>query len=287
MGLLGGKNKYENLTLAEFQSTPPPRWCFWVEGGKLQADTSGFIPYIMRSFSFFGTNLESWFSALLGSTFSTPGRIKESYPFLLHHYVALLSGLRSILLAAWDVWQDDRPGKRQTLSNNPMGKDLIEKSTVIHLYGALAFLQNSVKEHNRLVMTAALGFTDWDASFMEYKVWEKATGPGLVKTLRQDFLEIGATPSTLQLEVDRLSAGGTGPYIPAPAAPSAPPVPSPPPVPSGPTLSEDELAKLQMLYAEMPSERLRQLLAEAAELRPGAEPLLRQELEKRGEDKGE
>jgi hypothetical protein len=70
MGLFGGKKKYENMTLAELHSTPPPGWCIWVADGQLHADTSGMIPYAMRAKSFFGPNLESWFSALQTCTFA-------------------------------------------------------------------------------------------------------------------------------------------------------------------------------------------------------------------------
>jgi hypothetical protein len=287
MGLFGGKKKFAGMTLAELQSTAPPGWCVWVEDGKLHADTSGIMPYAMRSGSFFGPNLESWFSALLISTFSRANHVSEHHSVLLRHYIALLSGLRAILLVAWDVWQDDRPGKLQTLSHNPAARDVMNMFCIPHLFGTLAFLRKSVEKHNRLAAAAGSEITPWDATFMECKMWQNAVGPGVVKTTFQTFLEIGATPSVLQLEIDRLAGSVSETYIPAPAVIIAPAAPSPPPPPSGPSLSEDEFAKLRTLYAGMPGERLRQLLSEVDDLRPGAELLLRQELERRGREEGE
>ncbi len=282
MGLFGGKKKFESMSLAELQSTTPPGWCIWVADGQLHADTSGMMPYAMRAKSFFGPNLESWFSALLARTFASMEIAGDNHPSLLRHYIAILAGLREILLAAWDVWQDDRPGKPQTLSHNPMAGDVMNMFSITHLHGSLAFLRKVVEQHNRLAAAARSVCPPWDATFMDCKIWFNAVGLGVVKNRTQRFLEIFATPSVLSREIERLSGRSVDPAIPAGAVHAVPSVPSPPPPPSGPPLSDEELAKMHTHYKGMEPEQLRQLLAEAADLRPGAEVLLRQELERRG-----
>lgn len=287
MGLFGGKKKFENMTLAELHSTPPPGWCIWVADGQLHADTSGVMPYAMRAKSFFGPKLESWFSALLARTFASKEIADNNHSILLRHYIALLAGLREILLAAWDVWQDDRPGKPQTLSHNPMAGDVMNMFSITYLHGSLAFLRKAVEQHNRLAAASGPACSPWDATFMDCKIWFNAVGPGVVKNRTQNFLEIFSTPLVLNREIERLSGRSVEPAIPAGAVQVAPSVPSPPPIPSDPALSDEELVKLRTLYAGMPDERLGQLLAEAADLRPGAEPLLRQELKRRGSEEKE
>ena len=205
MGLCAGKIKFENMTLAELHSCPPPAWCIWVADGQLHADTSGMMPYAMRAKSFFGPKLESWFSALLARTFTSKEIAGDNHPILLRHYIAFLAGLREILLAAWDVWQEDRPGKPQTLSHNPMAGDVMNMFSITHLHGSLTFLRKSVEQHNRLAAAGSV-CSPWDATFMDGKIWFNAVGPGVVKNRTQSFLEIFATPSVLNREIERLPA---------------------------------------------------------------------------------
>lgn len=51
--------------------------------------------------------------------------------------------------------------------------------------------------------------------------------------------------------------------------------------PAGPPLSDDEIVRTRALYAQLSTNRLEELLASPADLRPGAEALLSEELDRR------
>jgi hypothetical protein len=157
-----------------------------------------------------------------------------------------------------------------------MAGDMMNMFAITYLQGSLAFLQKSVELHNRLAAAAKLAVKPWEQTFMDCKWTHGADGPGVANNRTQGCLEIHATPATLNREIERLSGRGCEADGTAGMARSSSPIPSDPP------LSAGELSGLRTLYARMATVRLQQLLIEAADLRPGAEPLLRQELAKRG-----
>lgn len=213
MGLFGGKQKFEGLTLAQFHATPPPSWCMRVAEGKIQIDNSGIIPYTLRSKTFFGPNLESWFSTLLAKTLA-PGTEAGNHSLLLQNYITLLVGLRDILLAGWDAWQDDEPGKPRTLTHNPLAGDPWNMFSIIYLQGSLKFLKTSAEQHNRGLSAPGKAAAVWEPAMFDVKTNWQAAGYGPVKSRTQTFLEIRATPSVLRREIDRLSGHSSEPAIP-------------------------------------------------------------------------
>jgi hypothetical protein len=252
-----------------------------VAEGKIKIDNSGVIPYVLKSKSFFGPNYESWFSALLAATLAASD--SDSYSFLLKSYTAMLAGLADILTVGWDAWQNDEPGKPQTLTHNPLAGDPMSMFSIIFLQGALKFLKKSAEQHNQLLSTAGKAAIPWETGFYNVKVNWKPAAYGVVKSRTQTFLEILATPSVLHREMDRLFGHSSEPAIPAATVKNMSPQPSKP-APSGPAFSAAELSELSRHYAGMETESLRLLLAETGDLRPGAEQVLRQELEKRGSE---
>ncbi len=224
MGLFGGRNKFAGLTLAQLHATPPPEWCLRAANGMIQIDSSGDIPYILRSQSYFGPEFESWFSALLAGTFAQAEG--SNYHFLLRHYTAMLTGLGDILTLGWNTWQNDEPGKSHALTHNPHTGDAWDMFSIPLLRGSLQFLKKAAEQHNRLLAAKGAAAAPWDPGFLDFKQGGNPAGFGVVRTRTQTVLEIRATPCVLQREVDRLTGRSNEPAIPAPAAPGGNPVPS-------------------------------------------------------------
>lgn len=213
MGLFGGKQKFDSLSLAQIHAAPPPAWCMRIVEGKLQIDNSGTIPYTLSSKSFFGPNLESWFLTLLVQTHAAAERGKKDYPFLLQHYIALLSGLRDILIAGWDAWKNYEAGKPRALSHNPFTSDAWDMFSIHFLCGSLAFLKKAAEQHNRLLATAGVAAAPWDPGFLDFKLAFDNVSRGVLEKTRST-VTIRATPAVLGREMDRLSGRGSGPAIP-------------------------------------------------------------------------
>ena len=213
MGLFGGKNKFEGLTLSQLRATPPPEWCMRMIDRKLRVEASGVIPYTLRSKSFFGPNLESWFLALLEKTLNSAEPDGKNYTFLLQQYIALLTGLRDLLATGWDAWQDDQAGKPQDLTHNPFSGDAWDMLSVNFLWGSLKFLKKAAELHNELLATAKVAAAPWDPGFLDYQVaFDNVTRGIQVRT--RHTVTIRATPAVLLRETDRLSGRGDGPAIP-------------------------------------------------------------------------
>ncbi len=213
MGIFGSKQKFDSLTLAQLHSTPPPEWCMRMIDGKLRVENSGVIPYTLRSKSFFGPNLESWFLTLLAKTLGAAEHDGKSYTFLLQQYITLLTGLRDILATGWDAWQDDEAGKPQALTHNPFSGDAWDMLSVNFLWGSLKFLKKAAEEHNRLLATAQVSAAPWDPGFMDYQMALDNVSRGVLVRTRHT-VTIRATPAVLARETDRLSGRGDGPAIP-------------------------------------------------------------------------
>ena len=213
MGLFGGKQKFDGLTLAQFHSSPPPEWCMRMIDRKLRIENSGVIPYTLRSKSFFGPNLESWFLTLLSKTLAANEGNSQSYTFLLQQYIALLAGLRDILITGWDAWQDDKAGQPRALTQNPFTGDAWDMFSVNFLWGSLKFLKKAAEQHNRLLGAAGVAAAPWDPGFLDYQVaFDNVSRGVLVRT--RSTVTIRATPAVLAREMDRLSGRGSGPAIP-------------------------------------------------------------------------
>jgi hypothetical protein len=213
MGLLGNKHKFDALTLAQLHSAPPPEWCMRMMDRKLRVENSGVIPYTLRSKSFFGPNLESWFLTLLTKTLTAAEHDGKDYTFLLQQYIALLTGLRDILACGWDAWQNDEAGKPQALTHNPFSGDPWDMLSINFLWGSLKFLKKAAELHNLLLANARVAAAPWNPGFLDYQVaFDNVSRGVLVRT--RHTVTIRATPAVLAREMDRLSGRGSGPAIP-------------------------------------------------------------------------
>jgi hypothetical protein len=206
MGLFGSKDKFDGQTLAQLQSAPPPTWAIRVQDGRIQMENSGVIPYLLRSKSYFGPNLESWFTALVARTLEPSGGGAAGYPFLLETYGGLLSGLAEIMALGWDVWQDDGQAKSRVLGNDPFAGDIWNLYSVNFLFGALAFLKKAAEQHNRLLAAAAITAAPWETAIFDYKfTFENVSRGILVRT--RPLVTTSASPGTLRREIARLNGG--------------------------------------------------------------------------------
>jgi len=213
MERFAGKQKFDSLTLAQLHSAPPPAWCMRIVDRKLEIDNSGVIPCTLHSKSFFGPDLESWFLTLLAKTHAAAERGRKNYPFLLQQYINLLAGLRDILTAGWDVWQNCEAGKPRTLTHNPFASNDWDMLSIHFLCGSLAFLKKAAQQHNRLLATAGVAAAPWDPGFLDFTVACDHVSRGVLEKTRST-VTIRATPAVLGREMDRLSGRGSGPAIP-------------------------------------------------------------------------
>ncbi len=204
MGLFGGKDKFSGQTLAQLKSVPPPAWAICVADGKIRMENSGVIPYLLRSKSYFGPNLESWFSALIARTLEPTGRESNDYPFLLEKYCGLLSGLAEILALGWDVWQEDGQSKSRVLGNDPFSGDIWNMYSVNFLFGALGFLKKAAEQHNRLLTDAAIPAAPWETGIFDYKFTFENVSRGIQYRTRP-LVTTCVSPGILEHEIARLN----------------------------------------------------------------------------------
>ena len=207
MGLFSTKQKFDGQTLAQLQSVPPPAWAIRVVDGKIHMENSGVIPYLLRSKSYFGPNLESWFTALVTRTLEPAGRGSGNYPFLIEKYGGLLSGLAEIMTLGWNIWQEDEAGKSRVLGNDPFSGDIWNMYSVNFLYGALAFLKKAAELHNRLLTTAGMSATPWESGIFDYQTTFDNVSRGILVRTRP-LVTTSASPGTLKREIARLTGSG-------------------------------------------------------------------------------
>lgn len=215
MGPADNKHKFDGLTLAQFHAAPPPAWCMRIVEGKLRIGHDDTTPCTLRSRSYFGPDLESWFSALLAKTLAAAKNKSQNYTFLLSHYIALLTGLRDILTCGWDAWKDYEAGKPRALTHNPFSDDAWDMHAIPFLIGSLAFLKKAAEQHNRLLASAGVAAAPWDPGFLDHKMACDSVRRGVL-TRTRSTVTIRATPAVLKRETDRLSGRGSGPAIPDP-----------------------------------------------------------------------
>lgn len=207
MGLFGNKGKFDGQTLAQLQSVPPPAWAICVADGKMRMENSGVIPYLLRSKSYFGPNLESWFSALIARTLEPAAHDSRNYFFLLEKYGGLLSGLAEILTLGWDVWQEDEQSQSRVLGNDPFSGDIWNMYSVNFLSGALAFLKKAAEQHNRLLPAAGISAASWETGMFEFKFSAENVSRGIQYRTRP-LVTSNASPGSLKREIARLNCNG-------------------------------------------------------------------------------
>lgn len=206
MGLFGNKGKFDSQTLDQLRSTPPPAWAICVADGKMRMENSGVIPYLLRSQSYFGPNLESWFLALVSKSLEPAGRDPRNYPFLLEKYFGLLSGLGEIMALGWDIWQEDEQSKPRVLGNDPFSGDIWNMYSVNFLFGALKFLKKAAEQHNRLLPASGISAKPWETGIFEYKFSADNVTRGILVRTRP-LVTTSASPGSLKREIARLNSG--------------------------------------------------------------------------------